>query len=151
MGFSVPAVSCMLSLPSNTSLFYLKMINDVAETLISQPLFLCIIVMICVRRVRRDARQSAVLQAEWPSDVTVRYAAGWTWRPTPQSGLREGNDDEINLCPTGGQHVSAVSKLISNYPQILCVLYKGFRQELGRDAQLRETFHCNVWINGSHC
>lgn len=32
---------------------------------------------------------------------------------------REGNEHEIILYPTGRRHAAAVSKLISNYPQIL--------------------------------
>lgn len=36
MGFSVPAISCMLTLPGDMSLFYLKMINGVA-VIVHQP------------------------------------------------------------------------------------------------------------------
>lgn len=60
-------------------------------------------------------------------------------------GSREGNEYEINLCPTGQQHVAVVSKLISNYPQI--VSFKGVRQKVGEhDAEQKETSPCTALL-----
>ena len=124
MGFSVPAISCMLSLPSNTSLFYLKMINDVAGNVhqpAAAPLHRCNeLCRPCV------TGQSAVLRAERPRDVYCASCRrpGHSGRPLlGYLGLvlegTEGTEHEIILYPTGQQQAVAVSKLITNYPQIL--------------------------------
>lgn len=73
MGFSVPAVSCMLSLPSNTSLFYLKMINDVAVN-VDQPA--------AAPLHRRDKLWAPCVTGMLntlndPVTFAVHYAAGW--------------------------------------------------------------------------
>lgn len=133
MGFSVPAISCMLSLPSNTSLFYLKMINGVAVNIhqpAAAPLHHCnelcgLVFPPCVTGCSAFCCCSTT---SWMTRTRLHGAAGPDAAAAPFSLTfslvlqgREASQHEIILYPTGQQHAAAVSKLISNYPQILWV------------------------------
>lgn len=141
MGFSVPAISCMLSLPSNTSLFYLKMINGVAINVYppaAAPLHHCN--ELCAPCV--TGRSDVCCAASSTTHKRLLYDTGRTQRyPWLVLEAREGNEHEIILYPAGWCHAAA-SKLISNYPQTLWVSCKGVRRELSwHNAEQRETAH----------
>lgn len=130
MGFSVPAISCVLSLPSNTSLFYLKIINSVA-----------------VNVHQTSAVSSATLHVTKHS--TVCCAMSWMIQrrslyimlqaAVSECSPREGNKHEINLCPPGQQHV--VSKLISYHPLIIWCHVK----------ESKRASHISLLLFWSHC
>lgn len=106
MGFYVPAISCMLSLPSDTSLFYLKMINGVAVNVheaSAAPLHhwneLC--------GVPSATCDGTLNSLKNDPEEHLHYAAGRTlcsgtsgclWR------VEGGGQHEIILYPTGQQH-----------------------------------------------
>lgn len=115
MGFSLPAISCELSLPSNTGLFYLRVMNAiVANVHRGRPLLLGTTLSTWVMRawaaysLSRDARPRGVQGTFSCRPHAAAAAVAMADVPQPQ----------INR-PTGWQHVAAASRLISHYPQAL--------------------------------
>lgn len=156
MGFSVPAISCMLSLPSNTSLVYLKMINDVAANIQpgAAPLHRCN--ELC-GLVWQDATVCCAMSAV--TQGCLHWAAGLDAGTTPCSVTfslvprrRGGSEQEIILYLTSQQHV--VSELIANYPQILLSITScKTEEESWHTAEQREIAHITelpFWLIGSH-
>lgn len=130
MGFSIPVVSCMLRLPSNTGLFYLKMIDCVVVNVhqpAAAPLHHCnescgLVFPPCAT----GCSAFCSYEASDPDAFTVHSAArpdaaAATFSLTFSQVLQgtEGSQHEINLYPAGQQQAAAVSELISNYTQIL--------------------------------
>lgn len=142
----------MPSLPSNTGLFYHKMMNGVAVNVhqtAAAPLHHCnelrgLVFPPCV-----TGRPTVCCATSWMTRRRAFCRSSRTQRPPPCSVTsrlvledREGTEHKIILYPTGQQHAAAVSELISNYPQMLWVSCKG--KELSRGRHF--TVPVSLWL-----
>lgn len=106
MGFYVPAISCMLSLPSDTSLFYLKMINGVAVDVreaFAAPLHhcneLCGVPSATCDGTPNNLKNNPEEHVTFTGpDALLGHLGGCSWR------VEGGGRHEIILYPTGQQH-----------------------------------------------